>query len=205
MGFVKATTATAMALVVGMAGAAEGERATAGRGEQVRTIDELLGAENKAALEKVRPTASTPSAIVRRESRPQDVIEVESISGVGDRKVAMVSINGARKTVRVGDVVFGYEVTRVGGGCASLLKSAPVGGSPRGASKKGHSLVLGAPQEVVKRDVCFRDGGVMAQRAYDPALRQAFSTPGTVSPVLPTVQAGTQNVVLPPSSVQLPR
>lgn len=169
---------------------------------QIEIVEELLQIDSQLALEKAREKAAKelppPPQVVVAPSAPvamSDVIEVVSVMGIGEGKMATLEINGrSHYRLGVGSLVADYKVVSVGDGCVGLetvQKTRPKAQAKNAAKSKS------AAKPPVKK-VCF---DVQAERdSARAASSLANTTPmaggagvagaGRVAPLpLPTIPA----------------
>lgn len=131
---------------------------------QARSVEEMLQADTKAALDKLRPPAP-PAPLAHasnaRTALPDVEIVVVALRGHGDVKTATLAAGVLTRNVKVGDTFVGFEVVRVGDGCVELSKPAPVAPvSTKSAAKakarkpKGETALV-QPAAQSRRTVCY--------------------------------------------------
>lgn len=159
--------------------------------DHAKTIDELLSAETSALSAKAHPQVDVKRVVVPG-SGPAEVLDVESVWGITGAKHALLSLDGVRSTVSVGDSVGRFKVASIGGGCVELqgLKGGLAVRRPAHKKRRGTShAAFGPGAEVERRRSCFHD------------------SPGAVAPMgLASVAGSTRAMPLPtvPSVAPVP-
>ncbi len=174
--------------------------------DHVRTVEDLLAAEAAVLQQKAKPAPEPKRSTVSSPADVDDSVSVESLWGYSGAKRALVSVNGVRATVAVGDRVGKYTVRHIGAGCVALESPLVSGNAGKGkAGRDGHwSAAVQSPMDRVQsKTACFNDGSYLRPA---PVVSATPISTGAASP-LPTVpsQAVVPSQPVQASAVSLPK
>jgi type IV pilus biogenesis protein PilP len=178
--------------------------------DHVRTIDDLLNAESRALEAKSRPPTGGPRVVVPTSTTPTEVLDVTSIWGYTDSKHAVISLDGQRSTVSVGDHVGRFRVASITGGCVTLQALKASGKAV--PAKKGSASPFGAPAAVERLHSCFQDPGLAgagARLVIDTEAHARANPLPTTPPIVPASTLPVNSTApvshpSPPGMVQFP-
>lgn len=174
--------------------------------DHVRTVEDLLAAEAAVLQQKAKPAPEPKRSTVSTPADVDDSVSVESLWGYSGAKRALVSVNGVRATVAVGDRVGKYTVRHIGAGCISLESPLPGGNAGKGKARRdGHrpAAAQSPMDRVHSKTSCFNDGTYLRPA---PVVSTTPVSTGAASP-LPTVpsQAVVPSQPVQTSAVSLPK
>ncbi len=174
--------------------------------DHVRTVEDLLAAEAAVLQQKAKPAPEPKRSTVSTPADVDDSVSVESLWGYSGAKRALVSVNGVRATVAVGDRVGKYTVRHIGAGCVALESPLASVGAGKGKARRDGQRppASQSPMDRVQsKTACFNDGGYLRPA---PVVSATPISTGAASP-LPAVpsQAVVPSQPVQTSAVSLPK